>query len=211
MVVLPGWWACGHLAGVMQRNMASSVWRIKVQEYLKFTCSHKYALHYIPWTTKISCAHVFPDPALPPGVDPLPPLLNGPLEFDGVQYRILQKPLDWYTAVQVCESVNGTLAGVRDPRQHAYLTLLLSTLRKPAWIGLHNDGVRYRAWLVYLFLWHLRTSAKASCISRLGATRGWVKRSSHSLTGGMESLIKCMDVVTWPLKASGLWLLVIQN
>ncbi|XP_016305594.1 C-type mannose receptor 2-like [Sinocyclocheilus anshuiensis] len=87
------------------------------------------------------------DPALPPGVDPLPPLLDGPLEFDGVQYRILQKPLDWYTAVQVCESINGMLAAVRVPRQHAYLTLLLSTLHKSAWIGLHNDGARSYTWL----------------------------------------------------------------
>uniref|UniRef100_A0A8C2AKX6 Mannose receptor, C type 2 n=1 Tax=Cyprinus carpio TaxID=7962 RepID=A0A8C2AKX6_CYPCA len=87
------------------------------------------------------------DPALPPGIDPLPPILDGPLEFNGMQYRILQKPLDWHTAVQVCDSVNGTLAAVRDPRQHAYLTLLLSTLRKPAWIGLHNDGARSYTWL----------------------------------------------------------------
>ncbi|KAL0198085.1 hypothetical protein M9458_006625, partial [Cirrhinus mrigala] len=79
-------------------------------------------------------------PTLPPAVDPLPPLLGTPLEFGGVQYRILQKSLDWHGALGLCESVNGSLAAVRDPRQHAYLILLLSTLRKPAWIGLHNDG-----------------------------------------------------------------------
>lgn len=211
MVVLPGWWACGRLAGVMQRNTASSAWRIKVREYLKFTCSHKYALYYIPWSTKISCAHVFPDPAFPPAVDPLPPLLGIPLEFGGVQYRLLQRPLDWSGALGLCESVNGTLAAVRDPRQHAYLTLLLSTLRKPAWIGLHNDGVRHCVCVVRIFFWHVRDAAKVSCIFRLGATRGWAKRSWHSVTGGMESLIKCMDVVIWLWKASGRWLLVIQN
>ncbi|RXN12787.1 C-type mannose receptor 2-like protein [Labeo rohita] len=87
------------------------------------------------------------DPAFPPAVDPLPPLLGIPLEFGGVQYRLLQRPLDWSGALGLCESVNGTLAAVRDPRQHAYLTLLLSTLRKPAWIGLHNDGARSYTWL----------------------------------------------------------------
>ncbi|XP_036445756.1 C-type mannose receptor 2 [Colossoma macropomum] len=87
------------------------------------------------------------DRAIPPGVDPLPPAVDGPLEFQGVQYRLLQKRLDWKGALQVCESVNGSLAAIRDPRQHAYLTLLLSTLRKPAWIALHNDGGRSYRWL----------------------------------------------------------------
>ncbi|TRY95646.1 hypothetical protein DNTS_017847, partial [Danionella cerebrum] len=85
--------------------------------------------------------------AFPPSVDLLPPPLDGTLEFDGVQYRVLQKRLDWHSALQVCESVNGTLAAVRNPRQHAYLTLVLSTLRKPAWIALHNDGGRSYTWL----------------------------------------------------------------
>lgn len=98
----------------------------------------------------ISCVRVFPDPALPTGMDPLPPSLDGSLEFNGVQYRILQKRLDWHAALQVCESVNGTLAAVRDPRQHAYLTLLLSTLRKPAWIALHNDGVSDIVCMLYV-------------------------------------------------------------
>lgn len=80
---------------------------------------------------------MFIDPGLPPGKDALPPVLSGSLQFNGVQYKVLQKPLDWHAALQVCESFNGTLASVRDPRQHAYLTLLPS----PAWIALHNEGV----------------------------------------------------------------------
>ncbi|XP_076853301.1 C-type mannose receptor 2 [Brachyhypopomus gauderio] len=87
------------------------------------------------------------DPALLPSVDPLPPVLAGPLEFLGVRYRVLQKRLDWESALQVCESLNGSLAAVRHPQQHAYLTLLLNTLRKPAWIALHNDGGRNYRWL----------------------------------------------------------------
>ncbi|KAA0705893.1 C-type mannose receptor 2 [Triplophysa tibetana] len=87
------------------------------------------------------------DPGFPSGKDPLPPALNGPLQFDGVQYRVLQKRLDWHAALQVCESVNGTLAAARDPRQHAYLTLLLNAVRKPAWIALYNDGGRSYTWL----------------------------------------------------------------
>nr|XP_055050355.1 C-type mannose receptor 2 isoform X2 [Misgurnus anguillicaudatus] len=83
------------------------------------------------------------DPGFPPGKDALPPVLNGSLQFNGVQYKVLQKPLDWHAALQVCESFNGTLASVRDPRQHAYLTLLPS----PAWIALHNEGGRSYTWL----------------------------------------------------------------
>lgn len=81
------------------------------------------------------------DTAIPPGVDPLPPVPEGQLEFKGKQYRLLQARLDWEGAVHVCESVNGSLASVRDPQQQAYLTLLLNALRKPAWIALHSDGV----------------------------------------------------------------------
>ena len=42
----------------------------------------------------------------------------------------------------MCESLNGTLASVRDPYQQAYLTLLMSSLRQSAWIALYNNGVR---------------------------------------------------------------------
>ncbi|XP_058267807.1 C-type mannose receptor 2 [Hemibagrus wyckioides] len=87
------------------------------------------------------------DTAIPPGVDPLPPVPEGQLEFKGKQYRLLQARLDWEGAVHVCESVNGSLASVRDPQQQAYLTLLLNALRKPAWIALHSDGGRGYRWL----------------------------------------------------------------
>uniref|UniRef100_A0AAY4B801 Mannose receptor, C type 2 n=1 Tax=Denticeps clupeoides TaxID=299321 RepID=A0AAY4B801_9TELE len=87
------------------------------------------------------------DPAQPASTDSLPPSLSGPLEFEGMSYRLLQKRLDWEGALQVCESLNGTLAVIRDPRQQAYLTLLLHTLRKPAWIGLQNDMGRIFSWL----------------------------------------------------------------
>ncbi|XP_062389023.1 C-type mannose receptor 2 [Sardina pilchardus] len=87
------------------------------------------------------------DPAIPAGVDDLPPSLSAPLAFDGVTYRLLQKRLDWEGALQVCQSLNGTLATVHSPRQQAYLTLLLRSLRKPAWIGLQNDMGRVFSWL----------------------------------------------------------------
>ncbi|XP_017310429.1 C-type mannose receptor 2 isoform X1 [Ictalurus punctatus] len=87
------------------------------------------------------------DPAIPPGVDLLPPVAEGQLEFKGKQYRVLQSRLDWEGALHVCESVNGSLASVQDPQQQAYLTLLLNVLRKPAWIALHSDGGRGYRWL----------------------------------------------------------------
>uniref|UniRef100_A0A8C9TTG1 Mannose receptor C-type 2 n=1 Tax=Scleropages formosus TaxID=113540 RepID=A0A8C9TTG1_SCLFO len=82
------------------------------------------------------------DPAVPAGPDTLPPSLLGPLQFAGVSYRVLNKRLDWTGALHVCDSVGATLATVQDPYQAAYLTLVLSALRGPAWIGLYSSGVR---------------------------------------------------------------------
>ncbi|CDQ82862.1 unnamed protein product, partial [Oncorhynchus mykiss] len=87
------------------------------------------------------------DPALPPGAALLPSSLSGALDLGGVSYRIVRKRLDWMGALHVCESLNGTLASVRDPYQQAYLTLLMNSLHLPAWIGLYNYGGRHFSWL----------------------------------------------------------------
>uniref|UniRef100_A0A8C7H9W9 Mannose receptor C-type 2 n=1 Tax=Oncorhynchus kisutch TaxID=8019 RepID=A0A8C7H9W9_ONCKI len=87
------------------------------------------------------------DPALPPGAALLPSSLSGALDLGGVSYRIVKKRLDWMGALHVCESLNGTLASVRDPYQQAYLTLLMNNLHLPAWIGLYNYGGRSFSWL----------------------------------------------------------------
>lgn len=84
---------------------------------------------------------IAPAPAL------LPPSLSGPVELGGLTYRVVEKSLDWTGALHVCESVNGTLAVVRDPYQQAYLTLLVHSLRLPAWIALYNYGGRSFTWL----------------------------------------------------------------
>ena len=76
-----------------------------------------------------------PAPAL------LPASLSGPVALGGVTYRVVEKSLDWTDALHVCESLNGTLATVTDPYQQAYLTLLINSLRLPAWIALYNSGV----------------------------------------------------------------------
>lgn len=64
------------------------------------------------------------------------------MELGRSTYRVVQKRLDWKGALHLCESLNGTLASVRDPYQQAYLTLLMSSLRQSAWIALFNYGVR---------------------------------------------------------------------
>ncbi|KAL0992746.1 hypothetical protein UPYG_G00097860 [Umbra pygmaea] len=87
------------------------------------------------------------DPSLPPAPVLLPPSLSGPLELAGVSYRVVKKRLDWTGALHVCESLNGTLASVRDPYQQAYLTLLMTSLRLPAWIALYSSGGRSVSWL----------------------------------------------------------------
>ena len=56
-------------------------------------------------------------------------------------YRVVEKRLDWTGALHLCESLNGTLASVKNPYQQAYLTLLINSLRRPAWIALYNYGV----------------------------------------------------------------------
>lgn len=54
---------------------------------------------------------------------------------------MVEKQLDWTGALHLCESLNGTLATVKTPFEQAYLTLLINSLRRPAWISLYNYGV----------------------------------------------------------------------
>uniref|UniRef100_A0A3Q3JCG4 Mannose receptor, C type 2 n=1 Tax=Monopterus albus TaxID=43700 RepID=A0A3Q3JCG4_MONAL len=72
---------------------------------------------------------------------------RAPQKLGGVMYRVVEKPLDWTGALHLCESLNGTLAIVKDPYQQAYLTLLINSLRRPAWVALYNDGGRSFTWL----------------------------------------------------------------
>ncbi|TNN85947.1 C-type mannose receptor 2 [Liparis tanakae] len=77
----------------------------------------------------------------------IPASLSKPVELGGVTYRVVEKRLDWTGALHLCESLNGTLATVKDPYQQAYLTLLVNSLRRPAWIGIYNYGGRSFTWL----------------------------------------------------------------
>lgn len=78
------------------------------------------------------------DPPAPPLI---PASLSKPVELGGVTYRVVEKRLDWTGALHLCESLNGTLATVKNPYEQAYLTLLINSLRRPAWISLYNYGV----------------------------------------------------------------------
>lgn len=106
------------------------------------------------------------DQALPPSLDALPPNASGPLEFRGVTYRLLTRPLDWTGAVHICDSLNATLASVQDPFQQAYLTLLLNTLKWRVWIGLYGNGVRGGVTNV------LRLFGERSCYSVISYPKG---------------------------------------
>lgn len=81
------------------------------------------------------------DSGLPAAPALIPASLSKPVELGGVTYRVVEKRLDWTGALHLCESLNGTLATVKDPYQQAYLTLLVNSLRRPAWIGIYNYGV----------------------------------------------------------------------
>lgn len=80
-------------------------------------------------------------PDIPPAPALIPATLSKPVELGGVRYRVVEKRLDWTGALHLCESLNGTLVTVKDPHQQAYLTLLINSLRRPAWIALYNYGV----------------------------------------------------------------------
>ncbi|KAM6957627.1 C-type mannose receptor 2 [Aplochiton taeniatus] len=88
-----------------------------------------------------------PDSTLPPAPTLLPHTLSGPVELGGVTYRMVKQRLDWTGSLHVCESLNGTLATVRDPYQQAYLTLLANKLHLSAWIALYSLGGRSFTWL----------------------------------------------------------------
>ncbi|KAJ4932054.1 hypothetical protein JOQ06_010487, partial [Pogonophryne albipinna] len=87
------------------------------------------------------------DSGLPPAPVLIPASLSTPVELGGVTYRVVEKRLDWIGALHLCESLNGTLAMLKDPYQQAYLTLLINRLHRPAWIGLYNYGGRRFTWL----------------------------------------------------------------
>ncbi|XP_023813179.1 C-type mannose receptor 2 [Oryzias latipes] len=87
------------------------------------------------------------DRGLPPAPPLIPSSLSKPVELGGVTYRVVKKRLDWTSSLHICESLNGTLATVKDPYQQAYLTLLMNSLHQPAWIALYNYGGRSFTWL----------------------------------------------------------------
>lgn len=87
------------------------------------------------------------DSGIPPAPALIPVSLSKPVELGGVTYRVVEKRLDWTGALHICESLNGTLATVKDPYQQGYLTLLINSLRRPAWIGLYGYGGRSYTWL----------------------------------------------------------------
>ncbi|XP_029014189.1 C-type mannose receptor 2 [Betta splendens] len=87
------------------------------------------------------------DASVPPGPPLIPASLSKPVVLGGATYRVVEKTLDWTGALHLCESLNGTLARVKDPYQQGFLTLLVNGLRQPAWIGLYSAGGRAVTWL----------------------------------------------------------------
>lgn len=81
------------------------------------------------------------DSDLPPAPPLIPASLSKPVELGRMTYRVVEKRLDWTGALHLCESLNGTLARVKNPHEQAYLTLLINSLRRPAWIALYSYGV----------------------------------------------------------------------
>ncbi|KAJ8253702.1 hypothetical protein COCON_G00203140 [Conger conger] len=124
------------------------------------------------------------DQALPPSAAAFPPNASGPLEFGGVTYRLLTRPLDWTGAVHICDSLNATLASVQDPFQQAYLTLLLGSLRRQVWVGLYSSGARSYSWqgagpVTYSSWWNGKPSLSTGC-GYMMQTGEWAVKSCES-------------------------------
>lgn len=108
------------------------------------------------------------DQGLPPAPALIPTSLSKPLELGGVTYRVVEKHLDWTGALHLCESLNGTLATVKDPYQQAYLTLLINSLRRPAWIALYNYGVSLFTYIIqYVTIIHYQSDTSTTVFSKL--------------------------------------------
>lgn len=94
-------------------------------------------------------------------------------------YRVVEKQLDWTGALHLCESLNGTLATVKTPFEQAYLTLLINSLRRPAWISLYNYGVSrpdFSASWTRRLAWRLCFRLTADFdVLRAAASPGWEK------------------------------------
>lgn len=130
--------ACGLHELVRWKIMASFVRGNKV--WFSMTITSTSTLNV--WVcSKWSFFVVGLDQSLPPAPALIPASLSKPFELGGATYRVVEKRLDWTGALHLCESLNGTLATVEDPYQQAYLTLLMNSLRRPAWIALYNYGV----------------------------------------------------------------------
>ncbi|KAG8446993.1 hypothetical protein GDO86_014439 [Hymenochirus boettgeri] len=87
-------------------------------------------------------------PSLNPPSEPFPPAPGSILQYRNNSYLILQKPMTWSDARLLCETRNATLSTIPDPYQQAYLTMAISGMKTPVWLGLSNEeGGRSYSWL----------------------------------------------------------------
>uniref|UniRef100_A0A673NB35 Secretory phospholipase A2 receptor-like n=1 Tax=Sinocyclocheilus rhinocerous TaxID=307959 RepID=A0A673NB35_9TELE len=59
-------------------------------------------------------------------------------EYKNHSYRIIRGNLSWYQAQKACLEKGAALVSITDPFQQAYLTVLISRLKTPHWIGLYS-------------------------------------------------------------------------
>ncbi|XP_016324044.1 secretory phospholipase A2 receptor-like [Sinocyclocheilus anshuiensis] len=67
-------------------------------------------------------------------------------EYKNHSYRIIHGNLSWYQAQKTCLEKGAALVSITDPFQQAYLTVLISRLEAPHWIGLYStdDGISHQ-------------------------------------------------------------------
>ncbi|KAJ8352230.1 hypothetical protein SKAU_G00237060 [Synaphobranchus kaupii] len=76
----------------------------------------------------------------------IPKVPEGTFVVQNHTYKILQKNMTWFTALELCSEQDMNLASVSDGYQQAGLTVATSRVGAPLWIGLfsEDDGVHYR-------------------------------------------------------------------
>ncbi|XP_018408641.1 PREDICTED: lymphocyte antigen 75-like [Nanorana parkeri] len=78
--------------------------------------------------------------------DTVPTVVPEDVTYKWKTYKILQKDMTWYKALEECRSKNMELVSITDQYQLSFLIVTVKQAGRPFWIGLssRDDGIHYR-------------------------------------------------------------------